>query len=134
MPLPSYADPNQFSRMLAGIDSPGVDTTLTVKSPQGGAVTPPATQPGFLGDIWGSVSNFLSPDGKGPSPQLLGLISLLGNVGASLSATRDFPMQNQPGAIAGGYAKNALFNQFLQQMLAGGGGTQPTPPSNLGGA
>lgn len=94
---------------LPGFNDPSVDSTLTVKSAAGTPVTPaqPQGQP-----------NQLSPD-------ILGLISMLGQYGSTLSGGQNTIM-GQVGGVASGQAQNALFNQFLQ-MLSGGGGKQATP-------
>lgn len=99
---------------MDAFNNPNVDTTMTVKSPQGttamqGAASAPQAQP--------------QASGQQLSPNMLGAIALMGDLGSAFYG--DSP-RNKVGATAANFAKNALFNQFLQ-MMQGGGGQQTAP-------
>ncbi|KKL22832.1 hypothetical protein LCGC14_2431450 [marine sediment metagenome] len=95
---------------------PTLDSTFTVKS----GVGVPAQQPQ-------AAPAQPQPQGQPNQvpPNMLGLISMLGQYGSILSGGQSTVM-GQVGGAAAGQAQNALFNQFLQ-MLSGGGGQQPIP-------
>lgn len=105
--MAQYFDPYQMMM------DPTMDSTFTVKSGVGNPAQQPQATP-------------TQPQGQPNqiSPNMLGLISMLGKFGGAISGQGSF--NERLGGAASGMAQNALFNQFLQ-MLSGGGGQQPAP-------
>ena len=104
--------------MLAALNNPNYDAEFKIKSGVGNPVQPQAAQPaGGQGGGMGQVS-----------PDLLGLIQLLAQGGSALQGgpQRQSVIGNL-GNVAGGFAQNALFNQFLQMLSGGGQGQQAAP-------
>ena len=108
--------------MFELLNNPAYDTKFEVKSGVGNPVQPQAAQPaGGQGQGQGGGMGQVSPD-------LLGLIQLLAQGGSALQGgpQRQSVIGNL-GNVAGGFAQNALFNQFLQMLSGGGQGQQAAP-------
>ena len=111
-------NPMQLSMLgggFPGFNDPNVNAEFKMTSPAG---TPAQPQPaGGQGGGMGQVS-----------PDLLGLIQLLAQGGSALQGgpQRQSVIGNL-GNVAGGFAQNALFNQFLQMLSGGGQGQQAAP-------
>jgi hypothetical protein len=100
-----------------GFNDPNVNAEFKMSSPAG---TPAQPQPaGGQGQTQG--------EGQ-VSPDILGLVRILAQGGSAFQGGPDRQtIIGNLGNVAGGFAQNALFNQFLQMLSGGGQGQQAVP-------